>query len=1050
MQIIMKHIKLLLISILITFSICNHISAQGGTSFETAVQATLDTNNEAVASESYQYYYFTPDFNGYVVIGNCGLTWLDTEIEVYDSLNVQINAFKYYCNNQVHVVIPVDSLKQYYIRWYLPVTSNEQPFNWYLTKYYPEPGEFYQVSIPAEIGDTIDLIPIEKLYDIWYKIIPGEDKMIKVSACGLGNELYNINSIVVYQDSVNYENYNQWFEFDQNCSNGIFLEFPCTSGHVYYIDLHYIPSVTSARFSVTSRDFETGETCETAVNVQANTEHKISSGDKYSWYVYTPDKDEYMVTGCSQINPPNMNLFLKDDCDCEADYNTPGCMIAGSWGWAQSLHSGTSYYFAWNNLENKSTTWRIYEPTQIIDFQVNCQVKATAIDYVNHTVEITVGTNQDVTGLVPEYVQAGNVEFIVDGERQYSGYNEQDFTEPVTYTVRYIDQPNSDTVSQDWVVSVNKEEPSSGTYTVKSMYLKNPDLAKFLVSSWADFWKTAYDHEHGGFFTNIDQQGNPSGDLKTIVSQTQNAYAFARAFMVTGDTSYLSYSSKALQFMYDHYWDETNGGWYASVDANGDLIGSDSYNSYKWSFFQHYANLGMVAMADATGGARFENQNISGNAFNEHLHWEMLNQSLDVINENLWDDREEYYGYYYQADLDWGNPEGKGFTPTVDGITTHILYTYLLTKDPFFYTRLEQMANNIEEHMIPEMESVVLGYPELYDSDWKVQQGSDRFIGHMFKTAWCLARAYLIYQSERYRQAAKALMYDMLDNGAYDYYYGAPYSYFDCSTGFVDTDSKLFWEVEQAYTSGIMNYYISDDEDDRNKFIEIADGSIDFFMNHFADPVNGEVYMETDRQGNPDNTYKGSYDKAGYHSTELVYYTYLYGNLFYKKEPVELYYFIDASNQAQSVSLYPLAIEDNCLKIDAVELNDIPFENFNSDTRTLNIAANEGGIFKVTFRNDRRTGINKTFASNSLDVNVYPNPLINSSIVEYTIDTYTDVSVNVLDISGRLIYSIENKSVAPGIYHEKILREKLAGSNICLVQVKTNSQSNIVKLIIID
>jgi hypothetical protein len=280
--------------------------------------------------------------------------------------------------------------------------------------------------------------------------------------------------------------------------------------------------------------------------------------------------------------------------------------------------------------------------------------------------------------------------------------------------------------------------------------------------------------------------------------------------------------------------------------------------------------------------------------------------------------------------------------------------------------------------------------------------------------------------------------------------YGAPYSAFDCDDGSVDTDYKLFWEAEQAYTSSMMNYYISNNEEDKDRFIEIADGTINFFMNNFVDTEYGEVFEKTDREGNP-NLIKGHYDKAGYHSTELAYYTYLYGNLFYKKEPVELYYFIDASDEAQTVSLYPLAIEDNYLKIEAVELNGKTFNTFDKDTRTLNIAANEGGIFKVTFINTKPvTGIDEPDTDNSLEVNVYPNPMISSGIIDYTIDEYTDVTISIIDITGKVIRAIENKNVSPGIYHEIIYREDLHKDGIYLLQVKTNTRSTIIKLVIMD
>ena len=1045
----MKQITRLLISICIAFSISGSVSAQGGTSFETAVQATFDTNNIADASVKDQYYYFIPDFNGYVAIGNCGLTKLETEVVVYDSLEYQIDANYYFCDFQTHLVIPVDSSMRYYIRWTLFENTEQPTYNWYLTEYYPEPGEFYALAIPVEINDTVELLPINNSMETWYKLEADKNKMITVSTCGFGNTINDILLLSAYKNVVNMDT-PDWVVWDNNCSDDKYLEFPADSGSLYYLGFDHKYDMNTAKWTISERDFMAGEICDSGIQVDKGVEYVVPSEKNGYWYKYTPAENEYKVIGSVQGKEQYAGLFIKEDCGCEPEYFvTSGCIASVQDGIALLLEAGKTYYIGWNNYEYIDITWSIYDPTDIVYFTVESQFGATEIDHINHTVNITVAKNTSVTNLTQYFIKAEGIDYIANGEFQYSG-SEQDFTNPLTYTVRYTDHENNVTLTQDWIVTVTNKESPSGPYTVKSNYLKNPDLAKSLVSDWADFWKTAYDTEYGGFFSYVNREGNPTDDIKTMISQTQNAYAFARAFMVTGDTSYLRYSNGALQFMSNYLWNETIGGWYVSASANGDILEADPGNR-KDIFFQHYANLGMVAMADATAAARFGNQEISGNAFIEPIHWEMLNNSLDVINENMWDDRADYYGYYDIADIDWSNPSGKGFSATVDGITTHGLYMYLVTQDPFFYTRLEQLANDIEEHMIPEMESAAIGFPDLYNSNWEVQPGTDGYIGHMFKTAWCLARAYLVNPQERYREAAKKLMFDMLDNGAYDYYYGAPYSACDWSTGYINTTYKLFWETEQAYNSGIMNYYISTDEDDKDRFLEVADGSIDFFMKNFVDTEYGEVYEKTDRGGNPGSLYKGGIDKAGYHSTELAYYTYLYGNLFYKKEPVELYYFINASDKAQTVSLYPLAIEDNYLKIEAVELNGNAFNTYDKDTRKLNIAAHEGGIFKVTFINTKPfTGIDAPDIDYGLDVKVYPNPITSSGIIEYKIDECTDVTINIIDITGKLIHAIENKNISPGIYHEIIYREDFNAPNIYILQVKTNTQSTILKLIIMN
>ena len=80
-------------------------------------------------------------------------------------------------------------------------------------------------------------------------------------------------------------------------------------------------------------------------------------------------------------------------------------------------------------------------------------------------------------------------------------------------------------------------------YQFKSQYLQNPEMMFGFVDSCAKFWMKAYDATNGGYFVNINRQGNPFGtSLKNTLNQSRNAYGFIRAFQMTGDTTYLRYA----------------------------------------------------------------------------------------------------------------------------------------------------------------------------------------------------------------------------------------------------------------------------------------------------------------------------------------------------------------------------------------------------------------------------------------------------------------------------------------------------------------------------
>lgn len=243
------------------------------------------------------------------------------------------------------------------------------------------------------------------------------------------------------------------------------------------------------------------------------------------------------------------------------------------------------------------------------------------------------------------------------------------------------------------------------------------------------------------------------------------------------------------------------------------------------------------------------------------------------------------------------------------------------------------------------------GYPEEINSNWQpILSNTYVFTGHLLKSAWCLMRAYLIESKKEYIDFSTTILDEVLVQG-YDSVYGGYYKEYNGATGQRYDTNKEWWELEQMFTSSIMNYYISGNE----TYLKAADQTLDFYMKYFIDHTYGEVYQTTNQTGTPTTTSKASYWKVGYHSIELGYYVYLYGNLYLHKKPVTLYYDIQQVNSIRELKLYPLAIEDNKLKISDVQLNGQSYTNFSSSTRKLNIPSGIGGIFKVTFENTSST-----------------------------------------------------------------------------------------------
>ncbi len=530
----------------------------------------------------------------------------------------------------------------------------------------------------------------------------------------------------------------------------------------------------------------------------------------------------------------------------------------------------------------------------------------------------------------------------------------------------------------------------------QSAYLNNPDLLVGYVDSCARFWFDSYDEVEGGFYTNVDRSGNVItawGTNKNLLTQSRNAYGMARAFQMTGDTIFLAYMQGALDFQYAHAWDEQYGGWFELLTEDGSPI---SPQNNKTAFTQHYGLLGPVAAWVVT---------------RDTTHWNQIQLGQEDLETHWYDSRPDYLGYFDERTRSGTNRWDKSFNATVDALTTHLLPLIFNTGDSGLRQRASSVGEQVLDHLVTSMPQQAIGFAEKYTSLWDIQSGETMTImGHVLKSAWCLGRLEQIAPAPDWIPAARQLADNVLDRG-YDHALGGPYKDYNRVTGEMlmwgnpDT-AKAWWQMEQAVMAGLQLFDLTGD----TSYLQMADETLDFFIRYFVDHTYGEVYADRTRYGEETwGTTKGGSGKAGYHSIELGYYTYLYSKLFLRGETASIYYRFRAGDVERSYLLTPLAIADDRLQISQVELEGEAYPDYNPIPRQLHLAPGVGGVFRVWFETvpaavSDRSGSShpdrRRLASN------YPNPFNSGTVIQLSPSLPQTGDLTVFDLGGHPIVTL--------------------------------------------
>jgi mannobiose 2-epimerase len=359
----------------------------------------------------------------------------------------------------------------------------------------------------------------------------------------------------------------------------------------------------------------------------------------------------------------------------------------------------------------------------------------------------------------------------------------------------------------------------------------------------AKWYPRAVDKQGGGFYQNYNEDWSPgNGGSKAIVYESRLTWTAAEAGMRFPEQSamYQAAALHGLDFLANKMWDQKNGGFYWSVDDNGNPVAG--YGGNDGSTKQEYGN-GFAVFA-ATAVYKLTKDPAALELAKKGFLWYDAHGHDDVNG-----------GYFEILSAD-GKPE-MDVTPAVGGggnlksmnSSIHMLETltslYEVWPDPRVKTRLQEMFYIVRDKVIADPGYLV----QFLSADWKPRTGDDSY-GHDVETGYLLVEAATALgkaNDARTWAAARKLVDHALAVG-WDKSRGGLYNSGGIEGGDYAPTREWWVEAEMLNVLLLMHEYFGrDDPKYWNAFV----AQWNWINQHDIDPVNGGWWPRVNNDGSP-------------------------------------------------------------------------------------------------------------------------------------------------------------------------------------------------------
>jgi mannobiose 2-epimerase len=363
-------------------------------------------------------------------------------------------------------------------------------------------------------------------------------------------------------------------------------------------------------------------------------------------------------------------------------------------------------------------------------------------------------------------------------------------------------------------------------------------------------WRAAITEE-GLFLPHFDRAWRPVGrGYGTLVSQTRLLFNFSQGYQLTGDRGYLNAVESGSEYLINHFWDHTHGGWYWQCGLDGTI-----HDRHKDAYGHAFAILGLSHAYGCTRATILRESMLDT--------WEILGDRF----------RDHFGGYRWRMTESFEPAEQVKSQNPIMHLFEALMAAGTAGEVPELLSEARNTGDFVLNKLVRQNDRRL---PEVYDDEWQEMaaksdwettggplSGGRLDIGHAFEWAFLAASASELGFPAYYRSYANSFIGYGLALG-FDWQAGGIYSPAS-PNGRLMSKRKGWWEQCEA-ARALLHFAAQYGRDD---LVEALELTLNFVSRNLIDSKHGGWYEGVDEHGTPETRFKGSEWKLDYHVAGL-------------------------------------------------------------------------------------------------------------------------------------------------------------------------------------